>query len=145
MSMLNQFFIPSVADPQGFATPYAGGAVNARVWSFAYNTSGIASGVTLFTLPLNAVIVGMTLNLVTAFNGTGTNTLDFGTTGALTQYAASIDASVTGQTSTGWTASRLCTALATDTPITVRYNGTSASAGKGQLIVFYIGISQTIP
>jgi hypothetical protein len=122
--MLNQFFVPNVADSQGYATPYAGGVINARAWSFAYNTSGIATGATLFTLPLNAVIVGITLNITTAFDGTGTNTLSFGTTGALTQYAASVDASVTGQTSTGWTASQLFTKLATDVPITVRYNGT---------------------
>jgi hypothetical protein len=138
-------FLPTVADDKGFGPPLAGGPVNAKTWTFAYNTTDIASGATLFTLPYQAIIIGYFLNIKTAFDGTGTNTLDFGTTGALTQYGAAFDASVTGQTSSGFVASQIGAVLTTDVPFTVRYNGTSASAGAGLISVLYIAISQTLP
>lgn len=141
----NQFFLPSVADDKGNAPPLPGGVVNAKAWSFAYNTTGIATGATVFTLPYNAIIIGYLLNIETAFNGTGDNTLDFGTTGALTQFGLDFDASVTGQTSTGFVAAPMFTALTGDIPFTVTYRGTSASAGAGQIAVLYISLSQTIP
>jgi len=138
-------FLPTVADDKGFGPPLAGGPVNAKVWSFAFDDTGIDTGVTLFTLPFQAIIIGYVLNIKTAFNGTGTNTLDFGTTDALTQYGAAFDASATGQSTNGFVAAGMFTSLAGDIPFTVRYNGTAPSTGVGQIAVLYIAISQTIP
>jgi hypothetical protein len=127
---------------QRFGPPALGGVVNTMFLPFAYNTTSIASGATLFVLPYTAEIVGFTLNVVTAFDGTGTNTLDFGITGALTTFGAAFDASITGQASTGFVASAMFTPLTTETPFLVRYNGTSAAAGAGVIAVFYIMRSQ---
>jgi len=138
-------FLPTVADDKGFGPPLAGGPVNAKVWSFAFGDTGIATGATLFTLPFQAIIIGYVLNIKTAFNGTGTNTLDFGTTGALTRYGAAFSAASAVQFTTGFVAAQMFTSLTGDIPFTVRYNGTSPSAGVGQIAVLYIAISQTIP
>lgn len=131
-------FIPQVKDTDGFAPPLLGGPVNIKFASFAYNTTGIASGATLFTLPYNAEIVGYILNISTVFNGTGTNTIDFGTTGALTQFVAAQSAAATGQVSNGFTPAQMFTPLTGATPFIVRYNGTSASTGAAVVGVLYV-------
>lgn len=135
-------FTPQVANAQRFGPPALGGVVNVLFVPFAYNDTGIGTYETLFTIPYTAEIVQITLNVVTAFNGTGTNTLDFGTVGALTQFGAAFDASATGQVSTGFAAAQLFTPMTGDIPFTVRYNGTSASAGSATVCVFYIERSQ---
>lgn len=135
-------FTPQIANDKRFGPPALGGVVNTLFYPFAYNDTGIASGITLFTLPYTAEIVGWQLVVSTAFDGTGDNTLDFGTTGALAQFGADFDASATGATQTGFVASQYGTPMTTETPVTVKYFGTSAAAGAGILFVYYIMRSQ---
>jgi len=135
-------FTPQIANNQRFGPPALGGVVNVLFFPFAYNDTGIGTGETLFTIPYTAEIVGFTLNVTTAFDGTGDNTLDFGTVGTLAQFGADFDASVTGQVSTGFVAAQLFTPMTGDIPFTVTYLGTSATAGAGTIAVFYIMRSQ---
>lgn len=135
-------FPNQISNSDRFGPPRLGGVVNVMFEAFAFDTTDIATGAVLFTLPYTAEIVGYTLNIVTAFDGTGDNTLDFGTTGALTAYGVDFDASITGQVSTGFVASAMYTPLTTDIPFTVKYFGTSAAAGAGVICVEYIMRSQ---
>lgn len=125
-----------------FGPPRLGGVVNVMFLSFAYNDTGIAAGETLFTLPYTAEIVGYTQNITTAFDGTGSNTLDYGTIGALAQFGSGLSAAATGQIDAGFVAAQMFTPLTGDIPFTVRYNGTSATVGAATICVFYIMRSQ---
>jgi hypothetical protein len=127
---------------QRFGPPGLGGVVNVMFKAFAYGDTGIGTGETLFTLPYTAEIVGYTLNIVTAFNGTVDNTLDFGITGTLTQFGQDFNAAATGQASTGFAAAAMFTPLTTETPFLVTYRGTTPSAGAGVIAVFYVMRSQ---
>ena len=122
----------------GFGPPALGGAVNVLFASFNSATTGIASGVTLFTIPQNAEIVGYLMNTNVAWNGTGTNTIDFGTTGALTQFAAAQNAGATGQKDDGFVPTQLFVKQTGPVPFTARYNGTTATLGTTFIAVFYI-------
>ncbi len=52
----------------------------------------------LFTLPAGAVIIGIMLNITAAFDDTGTDLLDIGTSDTADQFVADFDASSTGMT-----------------------------------------------
>lgn len=135
-------FTPQIANSERFGPPALGGVVNVLFVPFAYDTTDIDTGAVVFTIPYTAEIVGFTLNVTTAFDGSGDNTLDFGTTGALTTFGANFDASITGQASTGFVAAQMFTPMTGDIPFTVQYLGTSAAAGAGTIAVFYIMRSQ---
>jgi len=140
MSLLGNFGVwpNQVKGPDGFGPPGLGGIVNVKFAVFNYNDTGIATSETLFALPLGVEIVGIALNVITAFNGTGTNTLDFGIVGNLTAFAAAINAATLGQADSGWTPSALFTQTTGEDDVTVRYNGTTPSAGKAVFAIFYI-------
>lgn len=128
-----------VRDSDNYGKPQVGGAVHVRRKTFAFNTSGIASGITLFYLPAGAEIVDQELIVQTAFDAGDTNTLDFGTTGALTRYAAALAAGSAARVTAGFAVGQFgpAGALTARTPYTVRYNqaGTAAAAGAGLVIV----------
>lgn len=140
--MVMGVFPSQVQDSDGFGPPALGGVLNCKAYLFNYNDTGIGSGVTAFTLPYNAEIIAWELIIRTAFNAGTTNTLDVGTTGALTQYlSAGAVLGSTGQAfPAGFVPAQMFSVLAANTPITVKYNqtGTAASAGVGILIAWYI-------
>ncbi len=131
-------FPNQISDSNRFGPPRLGGVVNVMFMAFAFNDATIAAGETLFTLPYTAEIVGFTQNITTAFDGTGSNTLDYGTTGALTQFGSGLSAAAIGQIDAGFVAAQMFTPLTGDIPFTVRYNGTSPTAGAATICVFYI-------
>lgn len=131
-------FPDQIQSADGFGPPALGGIRNTLFAAFAYNSTGIATGFAQFTIPYNAEIVGWLVNITTAFNGTGTNTLDVGISGALTTYAAALNPGATGQITAGYVAAAMFTKLTADAAILVRYNGTSPSTGAGFLCVDYI-------
>lgn len=131
-------FPNQIVDSEGFGPPALGGVVNVLFASFTSATTGIASGVTLFTIPQNAEIVGFLMNTTVAWNGSGTNTIDFGTTGALTQFAAAQPAGSTGQKADGFVATQLFVKETGPVPFTARYNGTTATLGTTFIKVEYI-------
>lgn len=131
-------FSPQIHSAEGFGPPALGGVVNTMFKAFAFNTTGVAAGATLFNLPYGAEIIGYVLNISTAFDGSVANTIDFGTTGALTTFAAAIDASATGQLMNGFVPAAMFTRLSEDTPFIVRYNGTTPTAGAATIAVLYI-------
>ena len=82
----------------------------------------------LFVVPNGAIIVGIDVNVSTAFNSSGTDLLDIGKTGTANHFKNDLDVSAAGQTVTGW--SNLG-AVAADTQITATYVQSVADAAAG--------------
>lgn len=121
---------------QQFGVPLLGGSVGVLYANVTYLT---VTDTLLFTLPTGAVILQWLVNVVTAFNDTGTDLLNIG--GAATStYALSLDVGSGGQITAGYVASKLfATPLGTDTRVTAKYTGGNgnASAGAATVAVFY--------
>lgn len=106
-----------------------------------FNDAGIATGRQFGTLPANAYIVNVQVEIVTAFNAVTTNVLTFGTTTAATQLvsAADTDETATGVTSVSRGLGRSLTASG-DTALYAKYTqtGTAATAGKAIIVITYL-------
>jgi len=79
-------------------------AIGGNVLMASRNTMAYTdtSAKTLFTIPANADIVDIVVDVTTGFNGGGTDLLDIGTSASATAYKDDLDVSSTGQTVTGW-------------------------------------------
>lgn len=136
---------PNITEDQyGFGPPANGGVGNWRTFAFAYNTTGISSGVsTTFSIPANAEIVYWGLLVKTVFNAETTNVLSVGDQSSATKYlnANTTILTVAGPTySTAWVATQMATQLTTESIIKVTYTqtGTAATAGNAVLTCCYI-------
>jgi len=89
------------------------------------------------TIPADADVIGITVNVTTGFDDTGTDVLDLGVTGTAEHFKADLDVTSTGQTVTGWNNFGDVGA----SPITVEaiYTGqnTNANAGAATVIILY--------
>lgn len=127
-----------VTDSDSFAPPTYGGAVATIFGTVAYTDTTAKN---LFTLPEGAVVVGITVNVTTAFNDTGTDLLDIGITGTGNYYANDLNVATATQITTGMQVARLfSTPLAEDTIVTATFIGQNADASTGEATVcfFYI-------
>ena len=89
-------------------------------------------------MPVGAVIIGGTVQVETAFNGTGTNTMSVGVAGATTAFTTTTDLETTGITAftlTGILAMR-CNA-GENIRLTFANGGADATAGKVRVRVQY--------
>lgn len=104
-----------------------------------YNTVAYTdtSAKTLFTLPKGAIITGIMVDVQTAFNSSGTDLLDIGTSASGNAYKDDLAVSSTGQTVTGWVAGTLFTALTADTVVTALYAQSVADASAGLAYVAF--------
>ncbi len=91
---------------------------------------------TLFTLPANADIVGITVDVITAFDDSGTDVLDIGTSGSANRYKNDLSVATTGQTATGW--SNLGDVGSSGVIITATYAGQTGDATNGQASVTFL-------
>jgi hypothetical protein len=114
--------------------------VNTLMAVVNYNDANVANGNVFGTLPKYATIVGIQVNIDTAFNAGTTNGLTLGTAAGGNQIATTTD---TGSGTTG--AKVITTGLATaettaDTPLYVTYTqtGTAASAGMARIAIQYV-------
>lgn len=127
-------------NPDEFTHPAFGGTVGALFAVVTYlNISTLPAS--LFALPLGAVIIAWSVNVSTAFNGTGTNLLDIGISGTTQKYAASLNVGVGGQITTGFVASQIqTTALAETVAVQAIYTdgNSNSSAGVCTVCVQYI-------
>jgi hypothetical protein len=67
--------------------------------TLTYTDTSVAE---LFTLPANADIVGITVDVKTAFNDSGTDVVDIGKSGTTSHFINDLSVTATGQTLTGF-------------------------------------------
>lgn len=96
------------------------------------------SPVTLGVLPAGSDVVGITVDVTTAFDDTGTDQLDVGKSGTGTHFKSNLDVSSTGQTTTGW--SNLGDVGTSNVTVIAQYDGANgdAAAGSATVTVFYV-------
>jgi hypothetical protein len=91
----------------------------------------------LFQIPANADIVGITVNVTTAFDDTGTDLLDIGKTGTGNFFKNDLDVSSAGQTVTGWSNFGDVGASAITVTATYIPQTPNAAAGAATIIFFW--------
>lgn len=106
-----------------------------------YLTNGTV--ITLGKIPAGASVTGGGVHIITAFNDSGTDTMDVGFIGGTTDdnaYATLLDVSAVGWIVFDELATTTNIQQSVDTQVTVRYNGqnSNATAGVADVIVFYV-------
>jgi len=94
------------------------------------------SAKTLFTIPAGADIIGIIVDVTTAFNDSGTDLLDIGTSSDGDYFKNDLDVSSVGQTMTGW--SHLGDVGSSDITVTATYTGQNGDASAGQATVIFL-------
>lgn len=127
-----------VVDSDGYGAPVPGGVVNVRTGTVVYTQNGVTAY--FFTLPKGAEIVWWEINVVTAFDGSGTDLLDIGDGTTANRFANDISLASAGQIVTGFDEDELNVALTTETKIFGTYTdeNSNASAGEAQVSVGFI-------
>jgi hypothetical protein len=108
-------------------------------YDFAYNTSGIGSGVSIGKIPANALIKDTQVSVQTAFNAATTNTVSVGSAAAGTQVVNAQTVASVGSTTVAPASVGGLLSASADTELFVTYSqtGTAASAGVGSVVVSY--------
>lgn len=109
--------------------------------TFAIENTAIVIGY----IPANATVIGGGVHVVTAFNDSGTDTLDVGFTGGSSTadpdaYATLLDLSAVGYIALDELAATTNIKQTVDTTVTCIYNGqnNNASAGVAEVYVTYV-------
>lgn len=113
-----------------------------------FNDNSITGGVWTFTLPKNAYILAMDMDVTTAFNAGTTNNMSIGATATGTDFLAATSVGSTGVTHLTSAAglgvaatanSSLQTALNGAVPVYFRYvtSGTAATAGSVTVVITF--------
>ena len=114
------------------------GVLSAITTTIAYTN---ASAVSIGTLPANAQIVDINIDVTTAFNAASTNTVTVGKTGSAAAYVASTSAGSAGRASvatTGVYSAWADTGSAElDATVTFSQTGTAATAGAARVTIVY--------
>lgn len=109
--------------------------------SVAYNTTGIASGVSMGWLPAGAQILRTGVNVTTVFNAATTNVLTVGTAAdsGLDNIVAAGDVNEAAAAFTSVTTGAVV-AITADTEIKVSYTqtGTAATTGAATIVLEYV-------
>lgn len=115
-----------------------GGVLSAVTNTVAYTDS---SAVTIGTIPANAQIVDINIDVTTAFNAGTTNTITVGKSGSAAAYVASTSVSSAGRANVATTGvySAWADVGSAEVPVTATYGqtGTAASAGAMRVTVVY--------
>lgn len=113
--------------------------------TIAYNSSGIATAFTIGILPAGASVIGGGVHIKTAFNDSGTDTLDVGFSGGSSTddpdgYATLLLVSAVGFIALDELAATTNIVQTVDTTVTCRYNGqnSNSSAGAAEVYVLYV-------
>lgn len=122
-----------IPDGDGFGVPALGGVLNVKYGALTYEDAGVAT--TVFTLPAGAIPIAWLVNITAAFNSSGTDLLDIGTTGSAAAYANDLDISAIGQIPNGYVPGALFTQLEADTPVIATYTQSVADADAGALTI----------
>ena len=115
-----------------------GGVLSAVTNTVAYTDS---SAVTIGTIPANAQIVDINIDVTTAFNAATTNTVTVGKSGSAAAFVASTSVGSAGRASVATTGaySAWADVGSAEVPVTATYGqtGTAASAGAMRVTVVY--------
>jgi len=115
-----------------------GGMLSAVTNTIAYTDS---TAVTIGTIPANAQIVDINIDVTTAFNAASTNTITVGKSGSAAAYVASTSVGSAGRASVATTGvySAWADVGAAEVPVTATYGqtGTAATAGAMRVTVVY--------
>lgn len=115
-----------------------GGVLSAVTATIAYTDT---SAVTIATLPANAQIVDINIDVTTAFNAATTNTVTVGKTGSAAAFVASTSVGSAGRASVATTGVYSAWADTGDSEVsaTVTYSqtGTAATAGAARVTIVY--------
>jgi len=115
-----------------------GGVLSAVTNTVAYTDS---SAVTIGTIPANAQIIDINIDVTTAFNAVTTNTVTVGKSGSAAAYVASTSVGSAGRASVASTGvySAWADVGSAEVPVTATYSqtGTAASAGAMRVTVVY--------
>ena len=115
-----------------------GGVLSAVTNTVAYTNS---TAVTIGTIPANAQIIDINIDVTTAFNAGTTNTITVGKSGSAAAYVASTSVGSAGRASVATTGVYSAWADVGDAevPVTATYaqTGTAASAGAMRVTVVY--------
>ena len=114
------------------------GVLSAITTTIAYNSSGAVS---IGTLPANAQIVDINIDVTTAFNAGTTNTVTVGKTGSAAAFVASTSVGSAGRASVATTGAYSAWAdtgsAEVDATVTFSQTGTAASAGAARVTIVY--------
>jgi len=115
-----------------------GGVLSAVTATIAYTDSG---AVTIGTIPANAQIVDVNIDVTTAFNAASTNTITVGKSGSAAAFVASTSIGSAGRASVATTGvySAWADVGSAEVPVTATYSqtGTAASAGAARVTIVY--------
>lgn len=107
--------------------------------SVAFNTPGVATGVSIGTIPANSIVSDIVVIVTAVFNAATTNVLQVGRLGTLGAFAGTADVNEASAT-----AQRVTTGLgnvgATDVDVLVSYTqtGTAATTGAATVVITFI-------
>lgn len=114
------------------------GVLSAITTTIAYTDT---AAVSIGTLPANAQIVDINIDVTTAFNAASTNTVTVGKTGSAAAFVASTSVGSAGRASvatTGVYSAWADTGSAeVDATVTFSQTGTAASAGAARVTIVY--------
>jgi hypothetical protein len=115
-----------------------GGVLSAVTGTVTYTDS---SAVTIGTIPANAQIVNINIDVTTAFDAGSTNTMTVGKSGSAAAFVASTSVGSAGRASVATTGvySAWADVGASQVPVTATYGqtGTAASAGAARVTIVY--------
>ncbi len=115
-----------------------GGVLSAVTSTIAYSD---ASAVTIGTIPANAQIVDINIDVTTAFNAGTNDLISVGKSGSAAAFVANTDVSAAGRASVATTGvySAWADTGSTEVAVTATYTqtGTAASAGAARVTVVY--------
>jgi hypothetical protein len=114
------------------------GVLSAITTTIAYTN---ASAVSIGTIPANAQIVDINIDVTTAFDAAGTDTVTVGKTGSAAAFVASTSVAAAGRASVATTGvySAWANIGTTDVDATVTFTqtGTAATAGAARVTIVY--------
>lgn len=115
-----------------------GGVLSAVTTTFAYTDS---TAVTIATIPANAQIVDINIDVTTAFNAGTTNTVTVGKTGSAAAFVTSTSVGSAGRASVASTGvySAWADTGTSDISATITFSqtGTAATAGAARVTIVY--------
>ena len=115
-----------------------GGMLSAVTTTFAYTN---ATAVTIATIPAGAQIVDINIDVTTAFNAAGTDTVTVGKNGSAAAFVAATAVEAAGRASVATTGVYSAWANTgsgeVDATVTFTQTGTAATAGAARVTIVY--------
>jgi hypothetical protein len=113
------------------------GNPNSRVAFVLSNTLAYTNSTAkaMFTIPDGAYIVQWVVNVITAFNDSGTDLIDVGISGTTQKFVAALDVAATGLKTVNVVAAEIGIVQTPARAVIATYNGQNANASTGALVL----------